>query len=80
MRFLLALTITLVVTAVAQAERYATVRPNGKPVVAHTRLAPVVAHRLLPPYGMGIHVYGPRPVGGYETMARPAQLQNWPVQ
>jgi hypothetical protein len=28
--------------------------------VVHTRLAPVVAHRIVPPF-RGVHVYQPRP-------------------
>ena len=42
---------------VASAERYATTTSTGKAVVAHTRLAPVIVHRVLPPYGLGRHVY-----------------------
>lgn len=30
---------------------------DGKQVVVHTRLAPVLIHKVLPPYGLGLHVY-----------------------
>ena len=33
---------------------------NGKEVVVHTNPAPVVVHRVLPPYGIGKHVYAGR--------------------
>lgn len=80
MRFLLALTIALAATAVAQADRHSATLANGKQVVAHTRLAPVVVHRVLPPYGLGIHVYEPRAIGSREMTARPIQPQGAPVQ
>ena len=42
--------------SVASAKRFVTVK-DGKEVVAHTNLAPVVVHKILPPYGLGKHVY-----------------------
>lgn len=36
--------------------KQAPVKRGGKEVVVHDRLAPVVAHRLVPPY-LGKHVY-----------------------
>ncbi len=45
----------LAIPAVAWADQYV----RGGQVV-HTRLAPVVAHRVLPPY-RGVHVYEGRP-------------------
>jgi len=47
---------SLALTNVCSAERYNAV-VNGKDVVVHTRVAPVVVHRVLPPYGLGKHVY-----------------------
>lgn len=41
--------------SLASAKQAATKR-SGKEVVVHDRLAPVVAHRLVPPY-LGKHVY-----------------------
>ena len=60
MRIITAIVLGLALASVARAERYNTVTPVGKGVVAHTRLAPVVVHRLLPPYGLGKHVYAGR--------------------
>ena len=45
----------LVAGHVAEAKQYAT-KKNGKEVVVHDRLAPVVMHRVFPPY-LGKHVY-----------------------
>jgi serine/threonine protein kinase len=42
----------------AEARQYA-VRRGGKAYVAHTRLAPVVVHRALPPF-KGEHIYAGR--------------------
>lgn len=44
----------------AEASRQSTVTGSGKAVVTHSRAAPVVVHRVLPPYGLGKHVYTPR--------------------
>jgi hypothetical protein len=60
MRYLLALGIVLMGATFADAARLATTTSSGKAVVAHTRAAPVIVHRLLPPYGLGKHVYSPR--------------------
>jgi len=60
MRYLLALGIVLMAASFAQASRQTTVTSSGKEVVAHSRVAPVVVHRVFPPYGMGKHVYAPR--------------------
>lgn len=45
--------------AVAEARRFVAVK-DGKEVIAHTSAAPVVVHRILPPYGLGKHVYAGR--------------------
>lgn len=50
-----AVVLTLAMADVSRAERYNAVR-NGKEVVVHTRVAPVIVHRVLPPY-LGKHVY-----------------------
>ncbi len=47
--------ILLVASRAAQAERYTSNR-NGRAVVVHTRMLPVVAHRVVPPF-YGRHVY-----------------------
>lgn len=60
MRIILAIVFGLALAGVARAERYSTMTPGGKGVVAHTRLAPVIVHRVLPPYGLGKHVYAGR--------------------
>jgi hypothetical protein len=52
---LVMLTIAVVLSASAEARQYAT--PNGQ--VVHTRRAPVVMHRLVPPF-RGVHQYGGR--------------------
>lgn len=52
----LALVALSVVPAVASAARYAKQGANGRSHVAHTRLAPVLMHRMFPPYA-GVHVY-----------------------
>lgn len=51
---LLALVALLLAPSAAQAKRQTL--PSGK--VAHTRAAPVIAHRLVPPFA-GVHVYEP---------------------
>ncbi len=53
----------LLVSSVARAEKFAASR-NGKEVVAHTRRAPVMVHKVFPPYGLGLHVYAGRGEGG----------------
>lgn len=45
----------LVITPPAFARRFASNR-SGKQVVVHTRIAPVMAHRVVPPFH-GKHVY-----------------------
>ena len=61
MKAILILLVVLAVPGVAEAKRITTVR-GGKVVVVHTNPAPVAMHRVLPPYGVGKHVYtGPRP-------------------
>jgi len=58
MKILLTLAIALLMTTAASAAtQFPAVTPSGKQVTVHTRLAPVVVHRLLPPYGLGKHVY-----------------------
>jgi hypothetical protein len=59
MRTLMLLIAILLVPTVVEAEKFTTSK-NGKEVVAHTRRAPVVMHRALPPYGLGLHVYAGR--------------------
>ncbi len=59
MKFRLLLLLVLAAPSVAEAKKYTTVK-NGKEVVVHTSLAPVVVHRALPPYGLGKHVYAGR--------------------
>lgn len=55
-KFLMIAALLLSSVSTVEAARYQTVTPSGRPVVAHTRLAPVAVHRLLPPYGMRNHV------------------------
>jgi len=58
---LLLFLVLVALPSVAEAKRITTVR-GGKVVVVHTNPAPVAMHRVLPPYGVGKHVYtGPRP-------------------
>lgn len=60
MKTVLAITVIavgMVLAGSARADRYPMVTPQGKEVVAHTRAAPVIVHRVLPPYGIGKHVY-----------------------
>ena len=57
-RTLLPLLLLLALPLAAQARQYA-VRSGGKEYVAHTRMAPVVMHRALPPF-KGQHVYAGR--------------------
>ena len=57
MKKLLALVIVLAVLPnVASAKKYESVK-NGHDVVAHTSRAPVVVHKIFPPYGLHKHVY-----------------------
>jgi len=49
--------ISLVAPLSVQARQFA-VRQGGRTYVAHTRRAPVVVHRVLPPY-RGEHIYQP---------------------
>ena len=59
MKFSLLLSFVLAVPGVAEGKKYTAVQ-NGKEVVVHTNPAPVVVHRVLPPYGIGKHVYEKR--------------------
>lgn len=45
------------VTVPAEAKRYTAVTNRGKQVVVHTKRAPVIVHKVFPPYGLGVHVY-----------------------
>lgn len=45
----------VVANRAARAERYTSTR-NGRAVVVHTRMLPVLAHRAVPPF-YGRHVY-----------------------
>jgi hypothetical protein len=57
MKKLLALVIVLVVLpGVSSAKKYETAK-DGREVVAHTSRAPVVVHKIFPPYGLHKHVY-----------------------
>jgi hypothetical protein len=57
MKKMLVLLIALaVLPSVANARKFVTTK-DGKEVVAHTSLAPVLVHKILPPYGLGRHVY-----------------------
>lgn len=60
MKTITTIVLGLALAGVAHAEKYSAVTPEGKEVVAHTRLAPVIVHRVLPPYGLGRHVYAGR--------------------
>jgi len=51
------LAISLIAPLSVSARQYA-VQQGGRNYVAHTRRAPVVVHRVLPPY-WGEHVYQP---------------------
>ena len=57
-RAMLSLLVLLTLPLAAQARQYG-VRSGGKEYVAHTRKAPVVMHRALPPF-KGQHVYAGR--------------------
>jgi hypothetical protein len=53
MRTAILIALALIASPVAaRAEQYA----NGNGQVVHTRLAPVVAHKVVPPY-RGVHTY-----------------------
>jgi polysaccharide deacetylase 2 family uncharacterized protein YibQ len=57
MKKLLAIAIVLAVLPnLAVAKKYEAEK-NGRQVVAHTSMAPVVVHKILPPYGLHKHVY-----------------------
>ena len=57
-RTLLPLLLLLALPLAAQARQYS-VRSGNKEYVAHTRMAPVIMHRALPPF-KGQHVYAGR--------------------
>ena len=57
-RTILPLLLLVALPLAAQARQYA-VRNGGKEQIAHTRLAPVIMHRALPPF-KGQHVYAGR--------------------
>ena len=57
-RFILPLLLLVALPLAAQARQYA-VRSGNRELVAHTRLAPVIMHRALPPF-KGQHVYAGR--------------------
>ena len=54
----IALLILAAIPTLASARQYP-VNKNGRAQVAHTRLAPVVVHRALPPF-KGEHIYAGR--------------------
>jgi hypothetical protein len=47
----------LSLSGVCEAKKHQAVTSTGKEVVVHSNVAPVVIHRVLPPYGLGKHVY-----------------------
>jgi hypothetical protein len=53
--FVLALTIVLGLSSAAFSRQYA-VQQQGRQRVVHTRILPVVIHRVFPPY-TGIHIH-----------------------
>jgi hypothetical protein len=57
-RILLTLLILGLLPLAAQARQYG-VRNGGRDYVAHTRMAPVIMHRALPPF-KGQHIYAGR--------------------
>jgi hypothetical protein len=59
MRFatLILVLVLVLAPAAVRAEQYVTADGH----VIHTRLAPVIAHKVVPPY-RGVHVYQGRPV------------------
>ncbi len=57
--FVMFLMLVFVLPGVAEAKRFVATK-DGKEVIAHTNLAPVVVHKVLPPYGLGKHVYAGR--------------------
>ena len=56
MKFSLLFLLLLALPSVAEAKKHTAVK-NGRTVVVHTNPAPVVVHRVFPPYGLGKHVY-----------------------
>jgi hypothetical protein len=57
MKTLLALVIVLtVLPSIASAKRFEAEK-SGREVVAHTSRAPVMVHKIFPPYGLHKHVY-----------------------
>lgn len=57
MKKLLILAIALAVMPnLAYAKKFETTN-NGRDVIAHTSRAPVVVHKVFPPYGLHKHVY-----------------------
>lgn len=68
--FFLLVIIVTALASVASAKRFATVK-DGKEVVAHTNLAPVVVHKILPPYGLGKHVYAGKAANAAPQDIRP---------
>jgi hypothetical protein len=57
MKKLLALAILIAAMPnIARAARYEAEK-NGHEVIAHTSRAPVIVHKILPPYGLHKHVY-----------------------
>jgi len=56
-RLLIFAIVLLSLSGVCEAKKYEAVSGTGKEVVVHTNLAPVLVHRVLPPYGLGKHVY-----------------------
>jgi hypothetical protein len=60
MKTLLSLVIVLAVMPCAAHAKRIEAKINGHDVVAHTRRAPVIVHKILPPYGLHKHVYAKR--------------------
>ena len=57
MRFFLTTAFCLAFVGLARAEKYTVTLPQGKEIVVHTSRAPVIVHRVLPPYGLKINWY-----------------------
>jgi hypothetical protein len=57
MKTLLALVIMLAVLPNVTSAKTFESQKNGQEVVAHTSRAPVIVHKIFPPYGLHKHVY-----------------------
>ncbi len=57
MKTLLSLVIVLAVIPCAAHAKRTEANVNGHDIVVHSNRAPVVVHKVLPPYGLHKHVY-----------------------